>query len=385
MSDRLVEFEYFQRDAIRQSRITVYLSFFAIVAFASWAYFAEINEITRGTAKVIPASRVQTIQSLEGGILSRIMVREGDIVEAGQVLLELDSTQSRASYLASEAQVDTITAEVARLEAEVLEQEVLSFGPEPSNVELSEIEIFKARRLKLKEALDALNQQMDSLNEQISLLSPLVESGSAGRLELLQLQQKRAEVLGKISEVKNSYVQDAYKELSEKRSKLSALQQELVKKEDDLTRTAIRSPVDGRVNDILITTLGGVILSGEHIMQITPIDDNLIFETKISPRDVAFIAPGMPASVKITAYDFTTYGDLEGRVTQISEDTVQEESGQGLMEYYRVMVETEQDYIDSVDGPLAIRPGMVAEVDIISGNRTILNYLLRPLLSASLR
>lgn len=385
MSDRLVEFEDYQREALRYSRLTVYLSLLALMMFVGWSSVAEINEITRGTAKVIPASRVQTIQSLEGGILSRVRVREGDIVSQGQVLLELDATRSQASFTASSAQVETVSAEVARLEAEVLEKEQLVFEAPASDVELAEIEIFKARRLKLKDALDALDQQLLSLNEQIALLEPLVENGSAGKLELLQLRQKQAEVLGKVSEVKNSYVQDAYKELADKRSKLSALQQELIQKEDELTRTAIRSPVDGRVNDILVTTVGGVIRPGEPIMQITPIDDQLVLETKISPRDVAFIAPGMPASVKITAYDFATFGDIKGTVTQISEDTVQEESGQGVLEYYRVMVETERDYIEGEDGKLFIRPGMVAEVDIISGERTILNYLLRPLLSASLR
>jgi adhesin transport system membrane fusion protein len=163
------------------------------------------------------------------------------------------------------------------------------------------------------------------------------------------------------------------------------LQQTLVRKEDDLHRTVVRSPVDGRINSIAITTLGGVVRPGEPIMEITPIDDQLLIETRILPRDVAFIAPGMAASVKVTAYDFAVYGDLRGRVTQISENTVEETTPDGPQDFYRVMVKTDRDYLERYGEQLPIRPGMIAQVDIGSGSQSVLNYLMRPVLRARLR
>ncbi len=328
---------------------------------------------------------MQTIQSLEGGILSELLVNEGDVVKQGQVLVRLDPTRSRSSFMAAQSQIVTLTAEVARLEAEVLEQPFLDFGAKPNEAEQTELRLFNARRTKLEASLVALESERDAVDEQISITSPLTASGSVSRIDLLQLQQKMAELAGRISETRNAYVQDAYKDLSQRRAQLSKLQEEIVQKSDELERTYIRSPVEGRVNDISITTLGGVVQPGEPIMELTPIDDQLVIETKVLPRDVAFIAPGMPASVKITAYDFATYGDLSGNVVQISEDTVEEETRQGPQAFYRVMIVTENNYLERAGEKLAIRPGMVAQVDIESGKRSVLSYLTRPLLSARLR
>lgn len=180
-------------------------------------------------------------------------------------------------------------------------------------------------------------------------------------------------------------MQDAYRDLAQRRAKLGALRQEIVQKRDEFARTEVRSPVEGRINNIEVTTLGGVIQPGEPIMQITPIDDQLLIETKVLPRDVAFIAPGMSASVKITAYDFSIYGVLRGSVTQISEDTVEEETAKGPQDFYRVMVQTDRSFLERYGQTYAIRPGMVAQVDIEGGKRSILSYLTRPLLRARRR
>lgn len=185
--------------------------------------------------------------------------------------------------------------------------------------------------------------------------------------------------------MRNAYVQDAYSELADTKAKLLSLQQSIVQKQDQLARTDLRSPVAGRVNNVNITTLGGVVQPGESIMEVTPIDDQLLIETKVAPRDVAFIAPGMPASVKITAYDFSVYGDLKGTVEQISDDTVESDSSDGRQSFYKVMVRTDRAYLERQGERFPIRPGMVAEVDIQTGRRSVLSYMIRPLIRAQLR
>lgn len=374
----------YRRQTLKTARLTIHTVCFALITGVIWASLAQINEITRGDGRVIPLRRMQTIQSLEGGILAQLDVSEGDIVSEGQILVRLDPTRSQSAFLAAESAITSLTAEVSRLEAEVLERPVLDFGENPNESQATELRLFTARRTKLEATLAALQNEWNSVESQIEITAPLTAAGSVSRINLLQLEQERAELDGKISEVRNAYVQDAYKDLAQRRAKLASLQEELVQKRDEFSRTEIRSPVAGRVNNIDITTLGGVIQPGESIMEITPTDDQLIIETKVLPRDVALIAPGMPASVKITAYDFATYGDLRGSVIQISEDTVEEDTAQGPKNFYRVMVRTERSYLERFGEHYAIRPGMIAQVDIESGKRSVLSYLTRPLLRARL-
>ncbi|WP_010141901.1 HlyD family efflux transporter periplasmic adaptor subunit [Oceanicola sp. S124] len=375
----------YRRQTLRRARMTIQLIVLSMGIAVAWAHFAQLNEITRGDGRVVPLRRMQTIQSLEGGILSSLAVQEGELVQEGQLLARLDPTRSEAAFRATSGEIEALRAEVARLEAEVLEQPMLDFGADPTEVEAGELRLFEARRTKLEASLQALDAERQSVQAQIDITSPLAEGGSVSKIDVLQLQQRRAELDGKISDTRNAYVQDAYKDLAARRSKLATLEQELVRKQDEFQRTEIRSPVEGRVNNIDITTLGGVVQPGEPIMQITPTDDQLMLETKVLPRDVAFIAPGMPASVKITAYDFSTYGDLRGTVTQISEDTVEEDTAQGPQDFYRVMVRTELGYLERYGEKYYIRPGMLAQVDIESGERSVLSYLTRPLLNAQLR
>ncbi|MCT4334756.1 HlyD family efflux transporter periplasmic adaptor subunit [Paracoccus sp. YLB-12] len=375
----------YRRLALKRARLTVHIVLLTVAIAVGWSAFAQIDQITRGDGRVIPLRRMQSIESLEGGILSDLLVSEGDLVKEGQIIANLDATRSRAAFLSAQSEVESLKAEVERLEAEVLEKPALDFGGNPTATEQTELRLFNARRTRLEASLKALEGERSSVQQQLDITGPLANSGSVSRIDVLQLQQKLAELEGKISEARNGYVQDAYRDLAERRAKLSSLQQELVQKEAELGRTVVRSPVEGRINDILITTLGGVVQPGEAIMEITPIDDELLIETRVLPRDVAFIAPEMPASVKITAYDFSVYGDLRGKVTQISEDTVEEDTPNGPQDYYRVMVRTERSYLERFGDRFPIRPGMVAQVDIESGKQSILSYLSRPLLRARLR
>ncbi|MDQ8027410.1 MAG: HlyD family efflux transporter periplasmic adaptor subunit [Brevundimonas sp.] len=358
-----------------------------IAVFVGWAAWAPVDEVSRGEGKVVPSSRVQVIQSLEGGILSDLLVKEGDIVQAGQPLVQLDRARFESSALESGAQVTALTAAIARLEAEVLGQGAIDFPASiPANdpVIASERALFAARRHNLNATVQALAQETAYARQQLNLIEPLAARGAVSEVEALRLSKDIAALTGRQTEVRNTYMQEAYAELAAKKAELAAQTQIFNQREDQLNRTRLVAPVRARVNDVLITTRGGVVQPGEPIMQLTPVDDQLLVEARILPRDVAFLRPGMPARVKITAYDYTVYGDLPGRVEQISEDTLEEDTPRGKVAYYSVLVRTDRAFLRRGAETLPIRPGMVAQVDVQSGRRTVLSYLLRPLLKARL-
>lgn len=377
-----------RRRSLQTARHTVWLIAATLAVAIIWAGFAQINEITRGEGTVIPLRRMQTIQSLEGGILAELLVHEGDIVQEGQVIARMDATRFRSSYMETKAEIDTLRAEITRLEAEVMEKEQIVFAAGEAvdgEAWANELRLFQARRTKLNDSIAAAESERAAITAQIEITAPVAEQGSVSKVDLLRLRQQEAALLGRISELRNIYVQEAYKDLVEKKGRLVALEQQLIQKQDQLARTDIRSPVAGRVNNVNITTLGGVVQPGQSIMEVTPVDDQLLIETKVLPRDVALIAPGMPASVKLTAYDFSIYGDLRGTVTRISGDTVEEDTPTGPQAFYRVMVTTEKSYVEHLGEEFPIRPGMIAQVDIESGSRSVLSYLTRPILRAKLR
>lgn len=358
-----------------------------VAVFIVWAAWAKVDEVARGEGKVIPNSRVQVIQSLEGGILQELLVREGQIVSAGQPLAQLDDTRFTTATQETAAQVKALTAAIARLEAEVLGATSISFPssiPAGDPVIASEQALFRARRQNLNATLAALSSETTYAQRQLSLVSPLAQRGVVSEVESLKLGKDIAALTGRQTEVRNTYMQEAYAELANKKAELAAQSEILNQRSDQLKRTRLTAPVRARVNEIMVTTRGGVVQPGEPIMQLTPVDDQLLVEAKVQPRDVAFIREGMPASVKITAYDFTIYGDLSGKVEQISEDTLEEDTPRGKMAYYSVLIRTDRAYLEKNGERLPIRPGMVAQVDIQSGQRSILSYLLKPLLKARL-
>lgn len=371
----------------RASHPILWVSLLIIVLFIGWAAWAEIDEVTRGEGRVVPLSRMQSIQSLEGGILAELLVGRGERVEQGEPLVRLDNTRFHSAYMETASQVNVLRASIARLEAEVLEQEKIKL-PEDLDPEgelaRSERALFDARRDRLREAERLINEEMRLASRQLKLVEPLVQRRSVSEMESLKLSQALTGLAGRLAELRNTYAQEAYTELSAKKAELGTLEQTLLQRRDQLRRTEIHSPVRGRVNDILINTVGGVIQPGAPIMEITPIEDQLLIEAKVRPQDVAFVAPGMSASVKVTAYDYTIYGDLEGTVQQISEDTIEEETPRGKEAFYEVLIRTEAAHLERNGEVLPIRPGMVAQVDIQTGKRSLLSYLLKPIIKARL-
>ncbi|MCL7714722.1 HlyD family efflux transporter periplasmic adaptor subunit [Stenotrophomonas mori] len=352
-----------------------------------WAAFAQLDQVTRGEGRVVPFSRMQKIQSLEGGILDQLLVKEGDLVEVGQPLVRLEATHFRTNYEESANQSQVLRAAIARLDAEVLGTGAIHFPADiatDSALTRSEQGLYRSRRATLEQSSAAISQQLAIAREQLAIVRPLVARNAVSQMEELKLSQEIATLTGKLGELRNTYFQDAYTERSKLKAQLAAIEPIVDQRQDQLRRTEILSPVRGRVNTVLINTRGGVIPPGEPIMEVIPVEERLLVEARIKPRDVAFLVPGMPAKVKITAYDYTIYGELHGTVEQISADTIEEQTPRGKESFYQVLIRTDGSQLSRHGQTLPIIPGMVADVDILTGKRSVLNYLLRPLIKARL-
>jgi len=355
--------------------------FALLVVFITWASLFHLDEVTTGSGKVIPSSHEQVIQSLEGGIIHSLMVREGDIVERGQQLAQLDRTKTESSVLESESRLNAALATAARLNAEVNDTE-LAFPTElDDDVELvkQETALYQSRRESLEKGLAGLRQGAELVQRELSLTRPLVTQGAASKVEVLRLERQKNELESKITEMKNQYYVRAREELAKANAEIEAQRSVMKGREDSLTRLTFNAPVRGIVKDIDVTTVGGVIPPNGKLMSLVPLDDQMLIEAKISPRDVAFIHPGQKALVKITAYDYSIYGGLEGEVTMISPDTLQDEVKRDVY-YYRVYIRTDSNHLTNKQRKdFPVFPGMIATVDIKTGSKTIIDYLLKPL------
>ncbi|ODP38118.1 HlyD family type I secretion periplasmic adaptor subunit [Sphingomonas turrisvirgatae] len=346
-----------------------------------WAWLAKLDEVATGTGRVVPTSREQVIQSLEGGILSKLSVRQDDIVEAGQVLAQLDPTQAGSTVDESAAKYRAALARSARLQAEVTGAPV-AFSPELANypdIKAVELRLFEARRRSLASSEQLIDESLALINRELGIGERLVTMGAASNVEVLRLKRQRADLQLKKSEQRSQYLVEARQELTRANEEVEALAPVVRGRSDALRRLTLRSPVRGVVKNIEVSTIGGVVPPNGKIMEIVPLDDRLLVEARIAPRDIAFIHPGQRASVKITAYDYAIYGGLEGRVTSISPDTIRDEVNPEI-HYYRVFVRTQADALTNTAGKrFAIGPGMIATVDVHTGSKTVLQYLVKPL------
>lgn len=351
-----------------------------IITLMIWSYFAVLDEVSKGTGKIVPSSREQVIQSLEGGILSELSVREGDIVKKGQKLAVLDPIRFRSSYEETASRVRTLEATVSRLNAEVNNAPLNLPASVRQDVDLTRrtTQLYNQRRNNLQETLRNLNQSLSLINQEIQMTSPLVSSGAASNVEMLRLRRNANDIRTKIDETRNNYHVQAREELSKASGELEALEQVREGRADQLNRTMLTAPMNGIVKDIQITTVGGVVQQGGKMMDIVPLEDQLIVEARINPRDIAFIHQGQKANVKITAYESSIYGVLPGIVDHVSPDSLQDEVRRDQF-YYRAFIRTESNTLKNKNGKeFAILPGMMAEVDVKTGQKTVWQYLVKP-------
>lgn len=362
----------------------LYLFLGFIFIFLVWAYFDEIDTRTQGTGQVIPSKNIQLIQSLEGGIIAEILVKEGDIVKKNDVLVKMDDTIFKASYKENLARYDALQVRLARLTAESENQTTIDFPPEliKSNPKLvkDETALFQSRVDDFHTTVAHLKENLDLAQQELHIKEPLVKEGVISQVELLTVKRTVVTLQGQLEDVQSKYYKDTLEELTKTKAELGVLEESIRGYKDRLNRTVIRSPVYGTVKNILVNTIGGVVRPGENIMEIVPLDDTLLIKTRISPKDIGFIHPGQKAVVKFTAYDFSIYGGLDGVVENISADTIYDEK---LREtFYEVKIRTHKNYLGPEWNPLPIIPGMIAEVSIITGKKTLLQYLLKPILRA---
>lgn len=373
-----------EEDLARQWRFyssVIWLSLIGLVVFFVWAWFAMLDEVTVGTGKVTPSSHAQVIESLDGGIVNALLVQEGDIVEQGEMLARLDPTRFQSNYGEAAARARALRASSERLRAE-LTGEPLTFSEESlrePNLVARERQLYESRRRNLNETVSNLQKTLELINAEIRMTQPLVAKGAAGQVEVIRLQRQVAELRGKIDEARNQYAVRAREEQVKNDADLDAQIQAMAGKADQLDRATLYSPVRGVVKDIQVTTVGGVLQPGGKLMEIVPLEDKLLIETRINPRDIAYIRPGLPATVKVTAYDSSIYGNLNGNVEVVSPDTIQDEVQRDQF-YYRVYVRTEHAELENRSGKrFPILPGMVASVEIKTGQKTVMDYLIKPL------
>lgn len=356
-----------------------------ISAFVFWASTSEVNEITRGQGKVVPTQFLQVVQSLEGGILSELNIAEGDIVEKGDSLLRIDSTAFSAARSESAAQRDNLMATIARLEAESNDSDQIAF---PSyilanrpDLTKSEQTLFESRRSNLAGSITHLKKSLEIKNKELSITIPLAEKGIVSQVELLRLQSAVNDTESELIRVQSDYTKEVLTQRNDTRSKLEQIQQSMLAFEDKIRRTDVTSPVTGTINRVNFNTIGGVIRSGEPIVEIVPHESDMIVEANVMPKDIGFIHPGQEATVKLTAYDFSIYGGLKGTVEHISADTFTDERGDS---YYTIRVRTGERSLKTTSQAFKVIPGMQVEVDILTGKKTVLDYVFKPLLRAKM-
>lgn len=421
-ADFVADADYFMvyQEPLRARMLVRTLGVVAIVALILSAVI-QLDEITRGEGRVIPSRQLQILQSLDGGIVSEIAVQEGQVVDVGQLLLQIDSTRFESSAREGQAQYSSLAAKAARLRALA---EGAPFTPpadilktDPQLVE-EERRLYESRASELDAQLSIARQQLSQRQQELAEMSakraqasqayelsaqelsvtrPLLASGAVSEVELLRLERDVARFRGerdmasaqiarvqsaiaeankKIQEVELNFRNEARRELADTLGKLSALTETNVGLADKVKHSAIRSPVKGTVSRLLVNTVGGVVQPGKDIVEVVPLEDTLLLEAKVSPRDIAFLRPGQKAIIRFTAYDFAIYGAMDGQLEQIGADSLTDEKGNT---FYVVRVRTDKP---SLGDNLPIIPGMVAEVDIVTGQKSILSYLMKPVLRA---
>lgn len=363
--------------------LVVWLLLVALVSFSIWASVFEIDQVARGAGEVIPSSRVQLIQAVDGGVLSELNVQEGDRVKVGQVIARLDQRRIQAAVREIEARLSALKAKQARLRGEVTGVSSLEFPPETrAYPEIIRVEsaLFEQRRAGFNDDLANLREAVDLAKDEVELVRELARSGDANRSEEIRVLLALNDVKSKLSARRNGYFEEVGSDLTKVEDEIAQNEQILAQRRQQMADSVFTAMVPGIVKNIRVTTVGGVLQAGEELMQIVPLDDQLILEAKVAPVDIAQVRPGLSASIRFDSFDYTLYGSVDGKVVYVSADTLKEATAKGEDIYYRVHVLANTMPVTTTSGrALDILPGMTAQVDIQTGHRTLMDYLLKPL------
>ncbi len=408
----------------RKSRRISWLIVFSVLVFIYWASNSKIDEITRGTGKIIPSQHVQVIQNLEGGIVAEIMVKEGQTVEKGKKILKIIDKHLESNAEERQLKIDELRVMAALLQAEAQEAE-LAIDPELAtrvpgivkNVRSSyesqvRTKMMSERRTKsqvsqkqdeikqLMAQIKDLGESMSLIAQEIELLEPLEKKGITSTIELLKIRRENQAVKERRTSatLRIPILRAAIREIEQKELELELARQEKAQRKltevvgkiarleklqsgslDQVERTLLKSPVRGRVKQLFVNTIGGVVKPGMDLIEIVPLEDTLHVEVKIKPSDIAFLYPGQKSTIKVTAYDFAIHGGLAGKVINIGADTIEDEQQQS---YYTVTILTDKNYLGAPENPLAIIPGMTVSADILTGKKTIMDYILKPIIKS---
>lgn len=411
----------------RTARMLLFTTLALFVTFIVWAHFAVLDEVKRGSGRVVPARQVQVVQSLEGGIISEILVQEGAIVERGQPLARIEDTNFASQFGEIRERQGSMAARVIRLEAETQSRPLLQFPPEVEQANpraaAAEHSVFEARMRKLAQDIDVIQQQemqkrkeieelrasetrfsetLKLLNREVELTRNLHNQRVVPEIEMLRVDRQATDMRGqlavvqasivkteaaireaqsRIASVRAAFIAQAEEDLAKSRADLAVLDENIKSAQDKVRRTELRSPVRGIVNKLNINTIGAVVQPAASLMELVPLDDTLLVEGRIRPQDIAFIRPNHEAVVKLSAYDSSVYGSLHGKVERISADTIIDEKGDKNERgetFYRVMIRTEKNHLGTAENPLPVIPGMVATVEILTGAKSVLDYLIKP-------
>lgn len=364
-----------------RARWTIWLALLTIVILTTWAAFAKIDQVTRATGTVIASARTQEIQAVDGGILTQLLVKEGQNVSKGQLLVVLEEARAQAAVDNSATKIAALKAKIARLEAEIFDKPLV-FSDDVKKYDeyvQNQTELYTRRKQAINQDVSALQSMLKLAQQELAMNEPLLKYGDVSQADVIKLRRQVADIQAQINNKRNKYFEDAQTELTKAQEDLQSEEEQLRDRNQVLQEKRLEAPTDGKVNNIKITTIGGVVKPGEIIMQLLPTSSDLIVEAKVSPSDIAYVKEGQQANVKLDAYDYSIFGSMNGTVMYISPDTLIEQTPKGDQPYYRVQVRIKEAEFQGRAKDIVIRPGMTATVEIKALERTVLNYLTKPI------
>ena len=361
--------------------IIIWVALAVIIVLITWASFAKIDQVTRAQATVIASDRTQEIQATDNGVVSELLVKEGDDVKKGDLLAILEEERAKAALDNSATKVAALRARVARLEAEIFDrplnfpEEIQKYAEYVQN----QTELYNRRRQAITQDVASLQKMLELAKRELAMNEPLLAHGDVSQADVIRLRRQVADIEAQITNKRNKYFEDAQTELTKTQEELESESEQLRDRAQVLEEKRLFAPVDGKVNNIAVTTIGGVVRSGDTIMQLLPTSSDLVVEAKVRPVDIAYVKEGQTASVKLDAYDYSIFGAMNGEVIYISPDTLMEKTPQGDNPYYRVQIRIEGAQVAAREDEIIIKPGMTASVDIKAMERTVLSYLTKPI------